>query len=385
MKILHLINLQGFGGAERLFIEYLKNSSFQNEILCTSNSLNKNLIPELKNFNIKYANKIASTKIKYPSFLRKYVLIKKIEASKADVTLVWDFVPRLSRKPKNTSLVYYDHGCSWQYPINQKTQFFFQILDSAIAVSNASKRVMELRFKPQFDINVVINRLPHIAHKITHTFKQNIITLGVASRLVGLKGIGIAIATLKELRNKNISARLIIAGNGDQRNDLERLASSLNLENSIEFIGYQSDMLTFYSKIDIYLSTPILEAFGLSCVEALSNGIPVIFPILNGQPEAIKDNYCGIGVKPTLSIDEYRQLTGLNIDFSYDVYDPTLDELIEPKLISPQKCANSIIEIMENYTFYSSNALNWSKKVTDYNLFISEFESCLSELSPQTK
>ena len=27
MKILHLINLQGFGGAERLFIEYLKNSS----------------------------------------------------------------------------------------------------------------------------------------------------------------------------------------------------------------------------------------------------------------------------------------------------------------------------------------------------------------------
>lgn len=65
MKILHLINLQGFGGAERLFIEYLKNSSFQNEVLCTSNSLNKNLIPELKHFDIKYANKIASTKIKY--------------------------------------------------------------------------------------------------------------------------------------------------------------------------------------------------------------------------------------------------------------------------------------------------------------------------------
>lgn len=77
MKILHLINLQGFGGAERLFIEYLKNSSFQNEVLCTSNSLNKNLIPELKHFDIKYANKIASTKIKYPAFLRKHVLTKK--------------------------------------------------------------------------------------------------------------------------------------------------------------------------------------------------------------------------------------------------------------------------------------------------------------------
>ncbi|MDM3831716.1 hypothetical protein O9571_13245 [Proteus mirabilis] len=150
MKILHLINLQGFGGAERLFIEYLKNSSFQNEVLCTSNSLNKNLIPELKHFDIKYANKIASTKIKYPAFLRKHVLTKKIEASKADVTLVWDFVPRLSRKPKNTSLVYYDHGCSWRYPLNKKTLSFFSMLNNAIAISTASKRVMELRFNTTY-------------------------------------------------------------------------------------------------------------------------------------------------------------------------------------------------------------------------------------------
>ncbi len=83
---------------------------------------------------------------------------------------------------------------------------------------------------------------------------------------------------MKELKNKNISAKLIIAGEGEQRRDLENLASKLDLEDSIEFIGYQSDMSIFYSKIDIYLSTPVLEAFGLSCIEALSNGIPVIFP-----------------------------------------------------------------------------------------------------------
>ncbi|WP_044124333.1 glycosyl transferase, partial [Vibrio cholerae] len=75
--------------------------------------------------------------------------------------------------------------------MNKKTQIFFEMLDSAIAVSKASKRVMELRFKPKFDINVVINRLPHIEYKESRTFiKQNIITVGVASRLVGLKGIG---------------------------------------------------------------------------------------------------------------------------------------------------------------------------------------------------
>ncbi|MEQ4924803.1 glycosyltransferase [Proteus hauseri] len=385
MRILHLINLQGFGGAERLFIEYLKNSSFNNEILCVSNNINKNIEPELARFKINFVNKFAFTSIKYPSFLRKFILKKKIEKSKSDITIVWDFVPRISYKPKNTTLVYYDHGCSWQFQNNNKTQYFFSILDSAIAVSNASKRVMELRFNPKFNINVVVNRLPYILNKKIHYLKDGIITLGVAARLVGLKGIGIAIITLKELQNKNIKAKLIIAGDGEQKENLERLSKNLGIQDSIEFLGYQSDMTSFYSKIDIYLSTPILEAFGLSCIEALSNGVPVIFPILNGQPEAVKDGYCGVGITPTLSIDEYHRLTGLNIDFSYDVYDPILDKLTEPKFISPHECVNNIIEIMNNYESYSNNAINWSKKATDYKLFVYEFENCLNKLPSQTK
>ncbi|WP_290012841.1 glycosyltransferase [Proteus terrae] len=355
MKILHLINLQGFGGAERLFIEYLKNSSFQNEILCTSNSLNKNLLPELKHFNIKHANKIASTKIKYPSFLRKYVLTKKIEASKADVTLVWDFVPRLSRKPNNTSLVYYDHGCSWRYPLTKKTLDFFGMLNDAIAISTASKRVMELRFNTTYEPKKVINRLPLKPIEIAKTLHDdNQITLGTASRLVGLKGIGISILCLSELIKLNIKAKLIIAGDGEQRNELEELAIRNNVKDYISFIGYQSNMDTFYSDIDIYLSTPVTEPFGLSCIEALAQGIPVIFPNIDGQPEAIKDKYCGIGITPTLSIDEYHNLTGLDINFPYTVYDPTSDTLTSPKLISPKNCTTAVVEIINNYVTFSS-------------------------------
>lgn len=379
MKILHLINLQGFGGAERLFIEYLKNSSFQNEVLCTSNSLNKNLIPELKHFDIKYANKIASTKIKYPAFLRKHVLTKKIEASKADVTLVWDFVPRLSRKPKNTSLVYYDHGCSWRCPLNKKTLSFFSMLNNAIAISTASKRVMELRFNTTYTPKKVINRLPLKSSNMAKKLHNNQITLGTASRLVGLKGIGISILCLSELIKLNIKAKLIIAGDGEQRTELEQLVRQNNVQNHISFIGYQSDMDKFYSDIDIYLSTPVTEPFGLSCIEALAQGIPVIYPNIDGQPEAIKDKYCGLGIAPKLSIDEYHKLTNLDINFPYKVYDPISDTLILPKLISPQNCATAIIEIMNNYTNFSQNAIEWSKETTDYNLFIKEFESTIRD------
>lgn len=100
----------------------------------------------------------------------------------------------------------------------KKPYLFFKMLDLAIAVSNASKRVMELRFNPSCSINTVINRLPieplPSSKMINH---EKPITLGVASRLVGLKGIGVAILCIKSLAEQGMDARLIIAGDGEQK------------------------------------------------------------------------------------------------------------------------------------------------------------------------
>ena len=51
--------------------------------------------------------------------------------------------------------------------------------------------------------------------------------------------------------------------------------------------------------------------------------------------------------------------------------------MTEAKLISPKECANSIIEITNNYQFYSKNAIHWAEKVTDYNLFILELKAVI--------
>ncbi|RLZ53136.1 glycosyl transferase, partial [Proteus mirabilis] len=73
------------------------------------------------------------------------------------------------------------------------------------------------------------------------------------------------------------------------------------------------------------------------------------------------------------------KLTNLDINFPYKVYDPIADTLILPKLISSQNCATAIIEIMNNYTIFSQNAIEWSRETTDYNLFIQEFESTIRD------
>ncbi|MEY1423566.1 glycosyltransferase [Morganella morganii] len=380
MKILHLINLQGFGGAERLFIEYLKNSSFTNEVLCSSNQINENIISELKSYKIIYANRIGNTSVKYPAFLRKHILSRKINRRNSDITLVWDFVPKLNKKPENGVFLYYDHGCSWRYPDNKKTFTFLNMLDGAISVSVASKRIMQLRFNPDFKISTVINRLPMKTAVSSHTPPIKKVILGTASRLVGLKGIGVSILCLKELIESGKDAELIIAGDGEQKCQLEELAAKLNISDKVKFTGYQHNMENFYNSIDIYLSTPVTEPFGLSCIEALSQGIPVIFPLIDGQPEAVKDKYCGIGIKPSLSVEKYQELTGLPVDFPYDVYDPVNDCLSETALISPSDILPAIAGIISDYDSYSGNAKKWSLQTTDYSAFICEFESVLKKM-----
>lgn len=380
MNIVHLINLAGFGGVEKRFSMFIENSNFDNHIICMSNNIDERISSLFKDKKIIFANKITKkSKIKYPTILRARILEIRIKKINPDILLVWDFIPKLNLDSLKCKVIYYDCGCGWRYPINKKTNYFFSKIDSVISNSYASKRVIQLRYNFNKHIKVVLNKLNLIVSDRVKEKPTNHIVLGTASRLIGLKGIGVSILTIKELIDSGINASLLIAGDGEDREKLEHLVSVLSLQNNIRFLGFQSDLTDFYEHIDIYLSTPVTEAFGLSCIEAMSHGVPVIFPMIDGQPEAIKDNYCGIAIVPTVSIDKYKEQTGISIDFPYQVYDPNTDSLTSIKLISPEQCMLAVKNVLHNYEQLSKNALKWSKETMNYNVFIKEFESATKD------
>ncbi|MET4863039.1 glycosyltransferase [Morganella morganii] len=379
MKVAHLINLSGFGGVEKRFSMFIENSHFDNTIICCSNKIDDKISNLFHDKKIIFANRVLNNfDVKYPTALRKKVLVSKINKLQPDVLVIWDFMPRIDLSKIKCKKIYYDCGCGWRYPKNTKTEDFFKNIDSVISNSNASKRIIQLRYNFNKDIKVVLNKLNMPISPEPRNKPDAGIVLGTASRLVGIKGIGISILTVKELLDNGVNAFLIIAGDGDNREELERLTESLSLQNNIMFIGYQSDLTDFYEEIDIYLSTPVTEAFGLSCIEAMSHGIPVIYPFIDGQPEAIKNGYSGIAIKPTLLPDEYKEKTKITIDFPYDVYNPTDDKLTSIKLISPSDCRVAIQHVVNNYHELSQNALTWSKNTMDFPFFINEFESAIA-------
>ena len=74
---------------------------------------------------------------------------------------------------------------------------------------------------------------------------------------------------MQELLRRGHDVTLEVAGKGPDRAAFEALAARLQLGDRVTFSGYQDDVAGFFNRTHIYMSTPITEPFGLSCMESL--------------------------------------------------------------------------------------------------------------------
>ncbi|WP_457913939.1 glycosyltransferase [Candidatus Gillettellia adelgis] len=379
MKRLHIINLEKMGGAEKILLQFLAHTtSGSDSILCISNKIGSEITTFLGGTELTFANQIfQGNTLKYPVFMRSTVLLRKIERQQADCVIFWDVIPNLVRKIFNSKAIYYDHGCSWRFPQNNKTLSFFKKIDSCIAISCASKKVMEERFKLTCHIEIIKNCVPPpITFKKKYDEPRSKIYLGTASRLDSLKGIGIPILIIQELKKLNIYAELYIAGKGAHEYALKALTVRLGLQQRVHFLGFQHNLTDFFTIIDFYISSPVTEPFGLSCMEAVYHGVPVVFPLIDGQPEVVPNGKCGIGIAPTLTVLQYHALTGLNIKFPHQVFNPITQTMMKPLVLSPKECAQRISEVLvnQNYLTLSQNTLQHARSHFHYLDFIRALE-----------
>lgn len=338
-----------------MFLQFINHPDNQEDVVMNiGKKIDPYILQELQHCKPIDPNRIlANFPLKYPAFMRKRVLLKKIEKIRPGVTIIWDLVVKLPGKPKGSLLIHYDHGCSWRFPDNANTLNYFDKVDGCIAVSFAARRVLELRFNIKKPIALVPNTLPRsysFCENKTVPGRNNII-LGTASRLVSLKGIGVAILTLHELQQRGFNAKLLIAGKGPAEQQLKDLVKKLRLEKSVTFLGYQQDLTSFYQNIHFYLSFPVTESFGLSCLDALYSGTPCIYPIVDGQPEVIKNNIHGVGIIPTLTPEQYQISAGHPIDGPEKIYNPVTDSLDTSKVVDWKKSARVIEDIIVNGSY----------------------------------
>jgi glycosyltransferase involved in cell wall biosynthesis len=118
-------------------------------------------------------------------------------------------------------------------------------------------------------------------------------------RLVPEKGFDLALAAFGIVLQRFPSARLTLAGDGRERENLRRQASDLGLAPSVEFAGSvpPEKVPDLIAEASVVLIPSRLEGFGLVALEAGSMARPVIARRVGGLPEVLADQQTGLLVE----------------------------------------------------------------------------------------
>ena len=127
---------------------------------------------------------------------------------------------------------------------------------------------------------------------------ENAPIVGVVARLEPEKGHRTLVDAWPEVLALIPDAWLLIVGEGSERNALEAEAVSLGIESRVMFTGRRDDVPAVTAALDIAVLPSYREAQGLSVLEAMALGRPVVASNVGGIPEMIEDGVTGLLVPP---------------------------------------------------------------------------------------
>lgn len=90
-----------------------------------------------------------------------------------------------------------------------------------------------------------------------------------------------------DIVKRAIPSKLVLVGDGPDRSESERLARELGIFEDVRFLGKQTLLPEILSASDLMLMPSQSESFGLSALEAMSCGVPVVSSSTGGLPELI--------------------------------------------------------------------------------------------------
>lgn len=178
-------------------------------------------------------------------------------------------------------------------------KFSIEESDGVTAVSRFLKEKTLTNYNIEKDIEVIYNfiDIDKFKSEDSKVFRKHIASCGEkvlvhTSNFRPVKRVPDTIRILEKVK-KEIPAKLVLIGDGPDRSECERLARELDLHKDVVFLGKQDALTEILNASDLFLMPSQSESFGLSALEAMACGIPVVSSSVGGLPELVIHNETG--------------------------------------------------------------------------------------------
>lgn len=122
--------------------------------------------------------------------------------------------------------------------------------------------------------------------------------IGAVGRLVWQKGFEYLIRAMPHVLHRVAEARLVIAGEGPLRGELQELAQECGLEGKVVFQGFRRDIREFLRAVELVVIPSVREGFPMITLEAMAMAKPIVATAIDGIIEQIDHNVDGLLVPP---------------------------------------------------------------------------------------
>ncbi|MAX71500.1 MAG: N-acetyl-alpha-D-glucosaminyl L-malate synthase BshA [Flavobacteriaceae bacterium] len=195
--------------------------------------------------------------------------------------------------------------------------------DAVTSVSESLKYDTNRLFNIKKDIYVVPNFIDLEKHRNNFTDCQRGMMASDHERIVThisnfrkVKQIPDVIKIFNNIQ-KEVPAKLMMVGEGPEREAAENLVEELGIEDKVIFLGNSNEIDRILCFSDLFLLPSQTESFGLAALEAMASGVPVISTNTGGLPEVNIDGFSGytsdVSDVEEMSANAIKILSDLNV------------------------------------------------------------------------
>ena len=254
--------------------------------------------------------------------------------------------------------------------------------DSLVLLTNAQLLDVKKQFIDLTDVRVISNTVSLVP---TAARVRNSKRFVVVSRLEAVKNIDMIIRAFRLALDVRDDLHLDIWGHGSREKELNKLIEINNLSNHVFLRGYSNSVSTIFAEARCSISASVSEGFGLSILESMSFGCPVISLASSYGPlEIVKNDTNGYLVNNEVEMAEKILLLAANDELFSTVSKGSLltvrnysPPVIAEKwlglvrdLISPERIVNQVkrSSIMRNdYSSVDGDIISASLSIEDFD------------------